>query len=162
MIHETRVITLDRSKPYPAVPQFTGTARGYFDGDTLVVESRGFTDRSSVGGPPNSANMVLTERIRRVDPEMIEYRVTINDPDTYTAPFTVRTMWTTQPGYYAYEYSCHEGNFAVGGGLAGERALDKQREEAIAAGKPLPPRPRANIYGDPEEGAQIFDINAGE
>jgi hypothetical protein len=71
-------------------------------------------------------------------------------------------MWTTQPGYYAYEYSCHEGNFAVGGGLAGERALDRQREEAIAAGKPLPPRPRSNIYGDPEEGAQVFDINRGE
>jgi hypothetical protein len=106
--------------------------------------------------------MVTTERIRRVDPEMIEYRITINDPDTYTAPFTVRTMWTTQPGYYAYEYSCHEGNFAVGGGLAGERALDRQAAEAIAAGKEPPPRPRANIYGDPEEGAQVFDINAGE
>jgi hypothetical protein len=162
MIHETRVITLDRNRPYPALPQFTGTARGYWDGDTLVVESRGFTDRSSVGGGPNSVNMVTTERFRRVDPEMIEYRIPINDPETSTAPFTVRTMWTTQPGYYAYEYSCHEGNFAVGGGLAGERALDRQVAEAIAAGREPPPRPRANIYGDPEEGAQIFDINAGE
>ena len=78
--------------------------------------------------------MVTTERIRRVDPEMIEYRITINDPDTYTAPFTVRTMWTTQPNYYAYEYSCHEGNFAVSGGLAGERAFERQVAEAIAAG----------------------------
>ena len=162
MIHETRVISLDRNRPHPGVPQFTGSARGYWDGDTLVVESRGFTDRSSVGGGPNSVNMVTTERIRRVDPEMIEYRITINDPDTYTAPFTVRTMWTTQPNYYAYEYSCHEGNFAVGGGLAGERALDRQAAEAIAAGRTPPPRPRANIYGDPEEGAQVFDINRGE
>jgi hypothetical protein len=162
MIHETRVIALDRNRPFPDVPQFTGAARGYWDGDTLVVESRGFTDRSSVGGGPNSVNMVTTERIRRVDPEMIEYRITINDPDTYTAPFTVRTVWTTQPNYYAYEYSCHEGNFAVGGGLAGERALDRQAAEAIAAGRTPPPRPRANIYGDPEEGAQVFDINRGE
>jgi hypothetical protein len=162
MIHETRVIKLDRNRAFPEVPQFTGTARGYWDGDTLVVETQGYTDRSSVGGGPNSVNMTTTERIRRVDPEMIEYRITINDPDTYTAPFTVRTMWTTQPNYYAYEYSCHEGNFAVGGGLAGERALDRQIEEAIAAGKPPPVRPRANIYGDPEEGAQVFDINAGE
>ena len=106
--------------------------------------------------------MRTTERIRRIDPEMLEYRITINDPDTYAAPFTVRTIWSTQPNYYAYEYSCHEGNFAVGGGLAGERALDREREAAIAAGKPLPPRSRANIYGSPEEGAQIFDINAGE
>ena len=162
MIHETRVIKLDRNRPYPDVAQFTGNARGFWDGDTLVVETQGYTDRSSVGGPPNSVNMKTIERIRRVDPEMIEYRITVNDPDTYTAPFTVRTMWTTQPNYYAYEYSCHEGNFAVGGGLAGERALDRQVAEAIAAGKEPPPRPRANIYGDPEEGAQVFDINAGE
>jgi hypothetical protein len=161
MIHETRVIRLDNS-PYPEIAQFTGNARGRWDGDTLVIESQGFQDRTSVGGAPNSANMRTTERIRRVDPEMLEYRITINDPETYTAPFTVRTMWTTQPNYYAYEYSCHEGNFAIGGGLAGERALDRDKEAAIAAGKPLPERPRASIYGNPVEGAQIFDINAGE
>jgi hypothetical protein len=161
MIHETRVIQLN-NKPYPEIAQFTGNARGHWEGDTLVVESRGFQDRTSVGGAPNSANLRTTERIRRVDPEMIEYRITINDPETYAAPFTVRTMWTTQPGYYPYEYSCHEGNFAVGGGLAGERALDREKEEAIAAGKPLPERSRANIYGRPEEGAEVFDINAGE
>jgi hypothetical protein len=162
MIHETRVIRLDRDRPYVAVPQFTGNSRGYFDGDTLVVETRGFTDKSSVGGGPNSVNMVTTERIRRVDPEMIEYRITINDPETYTAPFTVRTMWTTQPNYYAYEYSCHEGNFAVSGGLAGERAFERQVAEAIAAGREPPKRSGGEIYRDPEEGAQVFDINAGE
>ena len=162
MIHETRVIKLDRDRPYIALPQFTGNARGYFDGDTLVVETRGYTDNSSVGGGPNSVNMVTTERIRRVDPEMIEYRITINDPDTYTAPFTVRTMWTTQPNYYAYEYSCHEGNFAVSGGLAGERAFERQVAEAIAAGREPPKRSGGEIYRDPEEGAQVFDINAGE
>jgi len=161
MIHETRVIRLDKS-PTPEIAQFTGNARGHWEGDTLVIETTGFQDRTSVGGAPNSANMRTTERIRRIDPEMLEYRITINDPDTYTAPFTVRTIWSTQPNYYAYEYSCHEGNFAVGGGLTGERALDREREAAIAAGKPLPPRSRANIYGNPEEGATIFDINAGE
>jgi hypothetical protein len=161
MIHETRVIRLDNSA-YPEITQFTGNARGHWEGDTLVIESRGFQDRTSVGGAPNSANMRTTERIRRVDPEMLEYRITINDPDTYAAPFTVRTMWTTQPNYYAYEYSCHEGNFAIGGGLAGERALDRDVAAAIAAGKPPPERPRANIYGNPVEGAQVFDINAGE
>jgi hypothetical protein len=161
MIHETRVIRLDNSA-YPEIAQFTGNARGHWEGDTLVIESRGFQDRTSVGGAPNTANMRTTERIRRVDPEMLEYRITINDPETYAGPFTVRTMWTTQPNYYAYEYSCHEGNFAIGGGLAGERALDRDVAAAIAAGKPLPERPRANIYGNPVEGAQVFDINAGE
>jgi len=162
MIHETRVIPLDRNRPHLEVPQFTGNARGYWDGDTLVIETRGYTDRSSVGGAPNSVNMRTTERIRRVDPEMIEYRITVDDPDTYAAPFTVRTMWTTQPNYYSYEYSCHEGNTAVGGGLASERAFERQVAEAIAAGKEPPKRSGGEIYRDPEEGAQVFDINAGE
>jgi hypothetical protein len=162
MIHETRVIRLERDRPYIDVPQFTGNARGYWDGDTLVVETRGYTDRSSVGGAPNSVNMKTTERIRRVDPEMIEYRITIDDPDTYAAPFTVRTMWTTQPNYYSYEYSCHEGNTAVGGGLASERAFERQVAEAVAAGREPPKRSGGEIYRDPEEGAQVFDINAGE
>jgi hypothetical protein len=162
MIHETRVIRLDK-QPYPDVAQFTGNARGYFDGDTLVVEAQGFTDRSSVGGPPNSAKLRTTERIRRVDPEMIEYRITVNDPDTYDAPFTVRTMWTTQPNYYAYEYSCHEGNHAVLGGLSGERAYERQVAEAIAAGRTPPRRSNSQeIYRAPEEGAELFDINQGE
>jgi hypothetical protein len=163
MIHETRVILLDRDRPYPDVRQFTGNSRGYWDGDTLVVEAQGYTDRTSVGGPPNSLKMRTVERIRRVDPEMIEYRITIDDPDTYTRPFTVRTMWTTQPNYYSYEYSCHEGNTAVGQGLASERAFEREVAAAIAAGREPPRRSDSNaIYRDPEEGAQIFDINAGE
>ena len=165
MIHETRVIALDGRPHLPDdIDQFTGNARGHWEGETLVVETRGFNDRTSVGGGgPNSTNMRTTERIRRVDPEMIEYRITVEDPDTYTAPFTVRTMWTTQPGYYAYEYSCHEGNFAVGGGLAGERAYERQVAEAKAAGLPIPRRSTGlEVYRDPEEGAEVFDINRGE
>ncbi len=163
MIHETRVIKLDRDRPYLAVPQFTGNARGYFDGDTLVVETRGYTDQSSVGGGPNSVNMVTTERIRRVDPEMIEYRITINDPDTYTAPFTVRTMWTTQPNYYAYEYSCHEGNFAVSRWIGGRTCVSTGKlPRRLPRAASRRSAPRGEIYGDPEEGAQVFDINAGE
>ena len=161
MIHETRVIRLD-DRPYIDVPQFTGTARGRWEGDTLVVESRGFTDRTSVGGGPHSATLRTTERIRRVDPEMIEYRVTVDDPETYTAPFTVRTMWTTQPDYYAYEYSCHEGNFAVNGGLAGERAYEREVEEARRNGRPIPRRGTMDIYAPPSEEAEVFDVNRGQ
>ena len=162
MIHETRVIRLDNS-PYPEITQFTGNARGHWEGDTLVIESRGFQDRTSVGGAPNSANMRTTERIRRVDPEMLEYRITINDPETYTAPFTVRTMWTTQPNYYVVRVLVPRRQLRHWRRL-GRRACSRPRQvaAAIAAGKPPPERPRANIYGNPEEGAQVFDINAGE
>jgi hypothetical protein len=163
MIHETRVIPLDGRPHLDGVEQFTGNGRGYWDGDTLVVETRGFTDRTSVGGGTHSKNLRTIERIRRVDPDMIEYRVTVEDPDTYTAPFTVRTMWTTQPDYYVYEYSCHEGNGAVGHSLSGERAYERQVAEAIANGQPVPPRANGmSIYGAPREDAQVFNINEGE
>src|SRR5690606_12755844 len=159
MIHETRVIPLD-ARPHLAddIKLFTGNGRGYWDGDTLVIESRGFTDRTSVGGGPHSPNLLTTERLRRIDPEMIEYRITVDDPDTYTAPFTVRTMWTTQPDYYVYEYSCHEGNSAVAGSLRGERAYERQVAEAIAAGRTPPPRSTGmEVYGAPSEDAEIFN-----
>jgi hypothetical protein len=165
MVHETRVIALD-ARPHlkDAIPQYTGNSRGHWDGDTLVVETTGFTDRTSVGGgAPNSTSLRTTERIRRVDPQMIEYRITIDDPVTYTAPFTLRAMWTVQPGYDVYEYSCHEGNFAVGGGLSGERAFERDVAEARAKGLPIPRRASmAEIYGATPEGAAVFDVNKGE
>ncbi len=165
MIHETRVIYLDgRDHLHDAVDQYTGNARGRWEGDTLIVESHGFTDRTSVGGrSPHSTNLMTTERIRRIDPEMIEYRITVDDPATYTAPFTVRTMWTTQPAYYVYEYSCHEGNGAVGNSLSGERAYERRVAEALANGEQAPPRSNGrSIYRAPEDSAEIFDINEGE
>ena len=106
---------------------------------------------------------MLTERFTRVDPQMIEYTATVSDPVTYQAPFTIRMMITQQPDYQTYEYSCHEGNGAVGHSLSGERAYEREVAEAIANGKPVPPRANGrNIYGAPEEGAEIFDINSGE
>ncbi len=164
MIHETRTIRLDdRPHLHEAVDQYTGNSRGYWDGDTLVIEGQGFTDRTSVGGAPHSRKLRTTERLSRVDPEMIEYRITIEDPETYTAPFTVRTMWTTQPDYYVYEYSCHEGNGAVGHSLSGEREYERQVAEAIAEGRPVPPRSSGlEVYREPPEDAEVFDINRGE
>lgn len=164
MVHETRVIPLD-SRPHLAdgVTQYNGNSRGSWDGDTLVVETRGFTNKTSVGAAPNSTSLRTVERIRRVDPDMIEYRITIDDPVTYTAPFTVRAMWTAQPGYEVYEYSCHEGNYAVSGGLSGERAYEREVEEARRKGLPIPRRATmAEIYGAPREDVEVFDINRGE
>ena len=165
MVHETRVIPLDgRPHLQDGVMQYNGNSRGHWDGDTLVVETSGFTDKTSVGSSaPNSTSLRTAERIRRVDPDMIEYRITVDDPATYTAPFTVRAIWTVQPGYEVYEYSCHEGNFAVSGGLAGERAYERDVEEAKRTGLPMPRRATmAEIYGAPREGAEVFDINEGE
>jgi hypothetical protein len=168
MIHDTRIIPLD-SRPHvdEDIRQYMGNARGHWEGDTLVVETRNFTDKTSIGangnGTRHSEAMTLTERFTRVDPDMFEYIATVDDPVAYTAPFTFRLMITTQPGYETFEYSCHEGNGAVGHSLSGERAFEQQVAEAIARGEKPPERAQGlGIYGRPREGAEVFDINAGE
>ncbi|HEX6997167.1 MAG TPA: hypothetical protein VF322_03420 [Gammaproteobacteria bacterium] len=169
MIHDTRLIPLD-GRPHVAddIRQLLGSPRGRWEGDTLVVETTNFTDRTSLGvngnGPPNSEALVLTERFRRVDPDMIEYIARVDDPVAYTAPFTLRLMLTTQPGYQLFEYSCHEGNGAVRNALSGERVYERQVAEALAQGLPPPPRATEHeaIRNGPSEGERLFDINAGE
>ena len=165
MIHDTRVIRLDgRPENSDDIDQYMGLSRGHWEGDTLVVEATHFTGLTGVGARgPHSDALKLTERYTRVDPDMVEYRVTVDDPVTFEAPFTYRVMFTSQPGYETYEYSCHEGNGAVGNSLSGERAYEKEVAEAIARGETPPPRANGmNIYRAPGEEAEIFDINAGE
>jgi len=170
MIHDTRIIPLDgRAHVDGGVRQYMGNARGRWDGDTLVVETTNFTDKTSLGvnggGPPNSEQLKLTERFTRVDPEMIEYRATVDDPGAYAAPWTIRLMITSRPGYEMYEYSCHEGNGAVSHALSGERTYERQVAEAKEKGLPIPARAVEHEQirnGVPAEGQRIFNINAGE
>jgi hypothetical protein len=167
MIHDTRIIPLGTTAPLDDdVRQWMGSARGHWEGDTLVIESRNFTDRTDLtGGAPNSEALELVERIRRVDPEMIEYIVTVEDPITLTAPFTLRLVLTTQPGYTFLEYSCHEGNGAVVNSLSGERVYERQVAEAAAHGLPAPRRATNHYEIRDGRGVDLdhpFDINAGE
>jgi len=156
MIHDTRVIPLD-GRPHvgAGIRQYMGDARGHWDGDTLVVETTNFTDRVGFMGP-NSDKLRLTERFTRIDPQMIDYRIRVDDPVMYTAPFTIRFTITQQPGYQLYEYSCHEGNGAVGNALSGERAYEKSVADALAKGLPIPPRTMGmEVYtGGPVEGRE--------
>ncbi len=169
MIHDTRIIKVD-GRPHISddIRQYLGNSRGFWDGDTLVVETQNLTDDTSIGpngnGTRHSKDMKITERFTRVDPEMIEYIATVEDPVTYTAPFTVRLMLTTQPDYRIYEYNCHEGNGAVGHSLSGARAFERRVEEAIANGEPVPERiPSAfNLGALPDDETEFIDINAGE
>ncbi len=163
MIHETRVIHLDGTPSLDEdVRQFAGSARGHWEGDTLVAESGNFTDRTSVSRVPNSSQFKLTERFTRVDPDMIEYVATVEDPVTLSAPFTFRLMLTTQPDYTIYEYNCHEGNQAVRNSLSGERVYEKQVAEAIANGEPVPERATEHTQIRNGEPDVLFNINAGE
>jgi len=163
MIHETRIVHLGDTAPLDdGIRQFSGSARGHWEGDTLVVESSHYTDRASVGRAPNSSEFKLTERFTRVDPDMLQYVATVEDPVTLEAPFTMRLMLTTQPGYAVYEYNCHEGNQAVRNALSGERVYEQQVAEARAKGLPIPARATEHTQirnGAPEV---LFNINAGE
>jgi hypothetical protein len=169
MIHDTRIIPLDgRAALDAGMRQWMGSARGKWEGDTLVVESAGFTDRTNIGvngnGAPNSEALELTERFTRVDPDMIEYTATIEDPVAFTAPFTLRLMITKRPGYEMLEYSCHEGNGAVRNALSGERVYEKQVADALAKGLPAPARATEHEQirnGVPDPSA-VIDINAGQ
>jgi hypothetical protein len=148
MVHDTRVIPLDNRPPLgDGIHLFMGDSRGHYEGDTLIVESRNFTNRTAVGGAPHSEQLHMVERFTRVDPEMIDYEIHVDDPATFTAPWTMRMTITTQPGYQIYEYSCHEGNNAMRNALSAERAYEKAAAEATEKGLPPPERVFERVNG---------------
>ena len=148
MVHDTRVIPLDgRPTLGSGIHLLMGDSRGHYEGDTLVIESRNFTDRTAVGGSPHSHELRMVERFTRVDPEMIDYEIRIDDPATFTQPWTFRMTITSQPGYEIYEYGCHEGNNAMRNALTAERAYEKAAEEAKAKGLPPPERVFERVNG---------------
>jgi hypothetical protein len=163
MIHDTRVIPLDdRPRLGPNIKLWMGDARGRWEGDTLVVETTNFTDRTSIQGL-HSDQLTLTEWFTRIDPEMIDYRIRVEDPATWTAPFTLRYTITQQPDYDIYEYGCHEGNTAVSQGLSTERTFQREEDALRAKGLPVPPRPNRNmeVYGAPDRSLTVRDVNSG-
>ena len=133
MIHEARVIPLDGSQHAGAgVRMWMGDSRGRFEGDTLIIETTNFTDRTGLGGNGNGAvhgeNLTLVERLRRVDADTLRYEFTVNDLETYTRPWTVAFDLDSRPGYEIYEYACHEGNLGLANMLSAARA--EERAEA--------------------------------
>ena len=148
MVHDTRVIPLDGRPPLgDGIQLWMGDSRGRWEGDTLVIESRNFTDRTAVGGAPHSAMLRMVERLTRIDPEMIDYEIRIEDPETFTRPWTMRMTITTQAGYQIFEYGCHEGNNAMRNVLSAERAYEKAVAEAAAKGLPPPERVFERVNG---------------
>ena len=143
MIHETRVVSLD-GRPHvgDAIRTYMGDARGRFEGDTLVVETTNFIGRTGIGlngnGPPSTSSTHLVERFTRVADDRIDYSVTVTDPETYAAPFTIAFPITTQPDYQVLPYECHEGNMALANILSAARVHDRLVEEARAKGLPEP------------------------
>ena len=126
-IHETRVIPLD-NQPHldPSVSQWLGDSRGHWEGDTLVVETTNFSDRTSFHGA--TKNMKLVERWRRASDGSIDYRFTVTDPQTWTKPWSAAITWYKTG--MLYEYACHEDNYGLYDILAGARAKEKAAQPA--------------------------------
>ena len=132
-IHDVRIIPLDgRPAVAPHVRQWLGTSRGRWEGDTLVVETTNFNDRAllrGLNGPP-SESLRVVERFTRIAHDMVDYRFTVEDPDTWTRPWSGSIPMTKIEGAL-YEYACHEGNYGMTNLLAGARA-----EEHVAGADP--------------------------
>ena len=133
MIHDTRIIPLDgRPHVSPKIRQYMGDPRGHWEGSTLVVDVTNFTDKTNYRG--SGATLHLIERFTRVGPDAIRYEVTVDDPQTFTKPWTAALDLTAQS--QLFEYACHEGNYGLSNILSAARAEER---EAARTGKTLIP-----------------------
>jgi hypothetical protein len=126
-VHEARIITLD-GRPHlsASVRQWQGDSRGRWEGKTLVVDTTNFSARSDFMG--SSDHLHLVERFTRVASDRVDYQITVDDPTTWTAPWTAVIRLKRQSAGRLYEYACHEGNYEVLRGIfAGARAKEKGR-----------------------------------
>lgn len=128
MVHDVRIIPLDGRPHIPeSIGQWHGDPRGYWEGDTLVVETTNFSARTSFRRA--SDELRLVERFTRTADDMLLYEFTVDDPTTWVRPWTVSFPMTSndQP---LYEFACHEGNYGLLNILRVARALERQAAEA--------------------------------
>jgi hypothetical protein len=129
MIHDARIVPMT-GRPHlpPQIRQLHGDPRGRWEGDTLVVETTNYLN----GFQGSTPDVKLTERYTRVSPDVINWEVTVEDPKTWTKPYTfmIRLKKTDA---LIYEYACHEGNYAMEGILGGARAEEAKAARASGA-----------------------------
>jgi hypothetical protein len=132
LIHETRVIPLD-GRPHLGkdIHLEMGDARGHWEGDTLVIETTNFTERSAYRNA-NAERLRLIERFTPTTRGRIEWTVTVDDPTTWTKPWTFAMPLTMNDREPVLEYACHEGNYSLGHILSGARATERETAKARA------------------------------
>jgi len=132
MVHDTRIIPLDARAPLsPKIHQWFGDSRGHLDGSTLVVDTRNFSDKVNYRG--SSASLHLIERFTRTGKNSVDYRVTLDDPSTWTRPWTIELHMRTSEGDL-FEYACHEGNYGLHNILEEARDADKAAAKGAKSG----------------------------
>ena len=124
MYHESRFIPIGDAAPSRVGPRSKmGSSRGHWEGDTLVVE----TTNLLRGTSGSTRDVTVIERFSRVGPETLQYEYTLDDPSTWTQPWTARLFMRPSPGTgVIYEYACHEGNYAAELVLRSTRATDAE------------------------------------
>ncbi|MEZ5597955.1 MAG: hypothetical protein R3E84_16470 [Pseudomonadales bacterium] len=127
MNHDARIIPIDGATAAGQLPQWLGNSVGRWDGDTLVVTTTDIRDKQ--GDWLGSPAMTVEERFSRIDDKTLRYAFTVDDPDTWEAPWSGEYPWPATDEK-VYEYACHEGNYSFAGILRGARVLEK---EALAA-----------------------------
>lgn len=142
--HTLRHIYMN-GNPHPEGPieWWMGDSRGRWEGNTLVVETTNFTDKQRLGGASGASipagipfgSFHLTEYFVPVSSNRIEYYATVNDPTTWTNPWTFNLPWERDDDYKLFEYACHEGNYALANSLRGERVLEAEAAKKREAGK---------------------------
>jgi hypothetical protein len=124
MVHDARVIRLNAQHAPKNIRRWLGDSVGHWEGDTLVVDTTNFTDKTRFRG--SSENLHVVERFTRMDARTLRYQFTVDDPATWTRPWTGEYAWPLTDSLM-YEYACHEGNYALGNILRGAR--QKERDE---------------------------------
>ncbi len=134
MVHDARIVSLgDKPALTEDIRLWSGDSRGWYEGDTLVVETRNFNGlRQTFSSTGENTDMVLTEKFTRAASDTVDYEFTIDDPSTFTDRITAIVPMTKVAGQL-YEYACHEGNYGMFNILRGMRV--KERMEAESGGQ---------------------------
>lgn len=122
MVHDARVVRIGGTHLPPHVRKWMGDSIGHYEGDTLVIDTTNFTDKTSFRGASDRLHVV--ERIRRVDAQTLVYRFTVDDPNTWSQPWSGEYPWVATDEQL-FEYACHEANLALGNILSGARFQEK-------------------------------------
>jgi hypothetical protein len=125
MIHDARIVRMNTEHLPAAIRLWLGDSIGRWDGDTLVVDTTNFTDKTRFR--QSGDGLHVTERFTPESASTIRYDFTVDDPATYTRPWSGR-LWIKRTTARMYEFACHEANYAMAGILKGARAEEKARE----------------------------------
>ncbi len=121
MIHDARIVRIDSEHVSEEIRNWLGDSIGWWEGDTLVIETTNFRDQTGLLGA--SRNLKVTERLMALDGGHLQYSFTVDDPTVWTSPWSGDYVWV-KSGERVYEYACHEGNYALSAVMKGARLLE--------------------------------------